>query len=88
MPDVRIAAATSTQQAFGDTLAALARDAEIGGRIVTAAPDVAVSTNLGGWINRAGVFATNASPDRHDVKRPLVWEPGRPGATSSSGSAR
>jgi pyruvate dehydrogenase E1 component len=78
-PDVRIAAATSTQQAFGDTLAALARDAEIGGRIVTAAPDVAVSTNLGGWINRAGVFATNASPDRHDVKRPLVWEPGPAG---------
>ena len=78
-PDIRIAAATSTQQAFGDTLAALARDPEIGGRIVTAAPDVAVSTNLGGWINRAGVFSTVAGPDRHDVKRPLVWEPGPAG---------
>ena len=31
IPDIRIAAATSTQQAFGDTLAALARDPEIGG---------------------------------------------------------
>ena len=36
---------------------ALARDPEIGGRIVTASPDVAVSTNLGGWINRVGVFS-------------------------------
>jgi pyruvate dehydrogenase E1 component len=79
VPDVRIAAATSTQQAFGDTLASLARDPEVGGRIVTAAPDVAVSTNLGGWINRAGVFSPHLAPDRHDVKRPLVWEPGPAG---------
>jgi pyruvate dehydrogenase E1 component len=79
VPDVRIAAATSTQQAFGDTLAALARDPEVGGRLVTAAPDVAVSTNLGGWINRAGVFAPNLAPDRHDVKKPLLWEPGPEG---------
>ena len=89
MPDIRIAAATSTQQAFGDTLAALARDPEVGGRIVTAAPDVAVSTNLGGWINRAGVFATacraptaTTSSDRSSGSR------ARPGATSSSASAR
>ena len=79
VPDVRIAAATSTQQAFGDTLAALARDPEVGGRLVTAAPDVAVSTNLGGWINRAGVYSPRAAPDRGDVKRPLVWEPGPAG---------
>jgi pyruvate dehydrogenase E1 component len=79
VPDIRIGAAISTQQAFGDTLAALARDPEIGGRLVTAAPDVAVSTNLGGWINRAGVFSPEAGPDRHDVKRPLVWEPGPAG---------
>ncbi len=79
VPDIRIAAASSTQQAFGDTLAALARDPELGRRIVTAAPDVAVSTNLGGWINRAGVFSARRSPDRGDVKRPLVWEPGPAG---------
>jgi len=79
VPDIRIAATTSTQQAFGDTLAALARDAEVGARIVTAAPDVAVSTNLGGWINRAGVFSAHAGPDRGDVRRPLVWEPGPAG---------
>ena len=78
-PDVRMAAATSTQQAFGDALAALARDPEVGGRIVTAAPDVAVSTNLGGWINRVGVFSAHAAPDRDDVTRPLVWKPGPAG---------
>lgn len=72
-PDVRIPARTSTQQTFGDTLAALARDASIGPRLVTAAPDVAVSTNLGGWINRAGVFATTDRPDTTETKRPLDW---------------
>lgn len=78
-PDVRIGAMTSTQQAFGDTMAALARDPQVGQRLVTSAPDVAVSTNLGGWINRAGVFATEAGPDRGDVKRPLAWTLGPTG---------
>ncbi len=79
VPDVRIPATTSTQQTFGDTLAALARDPDVGPRIVTAAPDVAVSTNLGGWINRAGVFASEDGPDRDDVKRPLAWTLGPAG---------
>jgi pyruvate dehydrogenase E1 component len=72
-PEVRIPARTSTQQTFGDTLASLARDPSVGPRLVTAAPDVAVSTNLGGWINRAGVFATADRPTDTDVKRPLDW---------------
>jgi len=78
-PDVRIPATTSTQQTFGDTLATLARDPLVGPRLVTAAPDVAVSTNLGGWINRAGVFAREEGPDRDDVKRPLTWTLGPAG---------
>jgi pyruvate dehydrogenase E1 component len=78
-PDVRIPARTSTQQTFGDTLAALARDAETGPRLVTAAPDVAVSTNLGGWINRAGVFAPDTGPDLAEEKRPLDWTLGPTG---------
>ena len=82
MPDVRIGPAdVSTQQAFGDTLAALARDPEIGGRIVTAAPDVAVSTNLGGWINRAGVFSPRRRPGpsrRHQRPLGLGAGAGRP----------
>jgi pyruvate dehydrogenase E1 component len=47
----------STQQAFGRTLARLADDSAVGPRVITASPDVAVSTSLGGWINRVGVFS-------------------------------
>ena len=47
----------STQEGFGRLLDDLARDS--GGfadRIVTASPDVTVSTNLGAWVNRRGLF--------------------------------
>jgi pyruvate dehydrogenase E1 component len=47
----------STQDAFGRVLVGLSRDPEIGRHLVTTAPDVATSTNLAGFINRAGVFA-------------------------------
>ncbi len=48
----------STQQGFGLILNALARsDHEIAGRIVTTSPDVTVSTNLGSWVNRRGLYA-------------------------------
>jgi pyruvate dehydrogenase E1 component len=47
----------STQQQFGRLLADIARSTpEVAERIVTVSPDVASSTNLGGWINRAGVW--------------------------------
>ncbi|MBT6206093.1 MAG: transketolase, partial [Rhodospirillaceae bacterium] len=47
----------STQQAFGNILNDIARsDAAIADHIVTTSPDVAVSTNLGPWINRRGLF--------------------------------
>jgi pyruvate dehydrogenase E1 component len=78
-PDVRIGAKASTQQTFGDTLAALARDPDVGQRLVTAAPDVAVSTNLGGWINRAGVFAPEDVPEIADGKRLVDWTLGPAG---------
>lgn len=48
---------TSTQQAFGRALAALARHEEVAPYLVTTSPDVATSTNLGAFINRMGVFA-------------------------------
>jgi pyruvate dehydrogenase E1 component len=48
----------STQQAFGRFFADLAREApEVAERVVTVSPDVGTSTNLGGWINRAGIWA-------------------------------
>jgi pyruvate dehydrogenase E1 component len=47
----------STQQAFGRFFVDLAHSApEVAARVVTVSPDVASSTNLGGWINRAGVW--------------------------------
>ena len=53
----------STQAAFGDILAEIGRGqgefAELAKRIVTTSPDVTVSTNLGPWVNRRGIF------DRH-----------------------
>jgi pyruvate dehydrogenase E1 component len=73
--DVRVAAKTSTQQVFGDTLAALARIPTIGPRIVTASPDVSVSTNLGGWINRVGVYSPKEAPKHDDAPKLLQWEP-------------
>jgi pyruvate dehydrogenase E1 component len=47
----------STQEGFGRILNDLAGgDSELAARIVTCSPDVTVSTNLGGWVNRRGVF--------------------------------
>ncbi|HEX3864795.1 MAG TPA: transketolase [Stellaceae bacterium] len=47
----------STQEAFGRILGSLASsDSQLAGRIVTTSPDVTVSTNLGGWVNRRGIF--------------------------------
>ena len=48
----------STQQALGRFFSDLSRDApEVAKRVVTVSPDVASSTNLGGWINRAGIWS-------------------------------
>jgi pyruvate dehydrogenase E1 component len=47
----------STQQTFGAVLSSLSRQCpELTRRIVTASPDVASSTNLGGWINKHEVW--------------------------------
>ena len=47
----------STQQAFGRFFVDLAHAApEVARRVVTVSPDVASSTNLGGWINRVGIW--------------------------------
>jgi pyruvate dehydrogenase E1 component len=53
----------STQEGFGRILYELAGgDSQLSRRIVTTSPDVSVSTNLGGWVNRRGIF------DRRDMK--------------------
>lgn len=48
----------STQQAFGRFFTDLAHAApEVAEHVVTVSPDVASSTNLGGWINRVGIWS-------------------------------
>ena len=54
----------STQQAFGRFFVDLVHEArEVAERVVTVSPDVASSTNLGGWINKGEIWSVG---DRRD----------------------
>ena len=53
---------SSSQEVFGRVLTEISRNEAIRPYLVTTAPDVATSTNLGGFINRHGIF-------NKDVKR-------------------
>ncbi len=46
----------ATQEMVGRILLDLSRVEGLAERVVTVSPDVSVSTNLGGWINKVGVF--------------------------------
>jgi len=63
VPRVPAGRKLATQAAFGEILAGIGRGegefAPMAARIVTTSPDVTVSTNLGPWVNRRGIF------DRH-----------------------
>ena len=60
----------STQTGFGALLNELARGTTpLAARIVTASPDVTVSTNLGPWVNRRGLFAREALADTFKSER-------------------
>jgi pyruvate dehydrogenase E1 component len=54
--NIRSSGIISTQEVFGRVLTQISRDEKIRPYLVTTAPDVATSTNLGGFINRTGVF--------------------------------
>jgi pyruvate dehydrogenase E1 component len=67
---VNIQPEMSTQTGFGALLNELAREtSELAGRIVTTSPDVTVSTNLGPWVNRRGLFAREALADTFKSER-------------------
>jgi pyruvate dehydrogenase E1 component len=70
-----VSGAVSTQEAFGRVLASLAYVEGVGDLIVTTAPDVSISTNLGGWINKRGVYAPTVRPDHGGADRLLKWAP-------------
>ena len=62
--DVAIQPSMSTQQGFGLLLHELGKStSELADRIVTTSPDVTVSTNLGAWVNRRGLFARDEMSD-------------------------
>jgi len=61
---VPIANPMSTQAGFGAILNELGKEhAAFAEHIVTTSPDVTVSTNLGAWVNRRGLFGLEASTD-------------------------
>ncbi len=73
---------TSTQQELGRLLAELPRTAaEVAARIVTVSPDVASSTNLGGWINKVGIWSLQEETDwfEDDPETLLRWRETRGG---------
>ncbi|WP_322511070.1 transketolase-like TK C-terminal-containing protein, partial [Chloroflexus sp.] len=64
----------STQDTFGRFLVRAADITGLRERIVTASPDVSVSTNLAGWINKTGVFSRSEEPDfETEAYRMLRW---------------
>ncbi|NNE23104.1 MAG: transketolase [Rhizobiales bacterium] len=64
LPLPEIKGAMSTQQGFGLLLQEIARsETLLADRIVTTSPDVTVSTNLGPWVNRRGLFAHDEVED-------------------------
>ena len=67
----------STQAAFGKFLDEIARQGgPLADRLVTTAPDVTVSTNLGGWVNRRGLFGRVSRGDafrEHNIPSTQKW---------------
>ena len=68
----------STQQGFGLLMHEIGKqDSEFARRIVTTSPDVTVSTNLGAWVNRRGLFARNEMADlfrKERIPSTFNWE--------------
>ncbi len=73
---------TTTQAALGRTLLDLIRaDPAVGARVVTVTPDVSSSTNLGGWVNKVGVWSFDDRKDwfTDDAETILHWREHRKG---------
>ncbi len=68
MPPIR--GAMSTQEGFGKILDLIAKsESELADRVMTTSPDVTVSTNLGPWVNRRGIFSRTARSDVFHERR-------------------
>ena len=75
--DVPMRPRMSTQDGFGRILNEIAQsETELADRIVTTSPDVTVSTNLGPWVNRRGIFSRSEASDtfaQESVVSPQKW---------------
>jgi pyruvate dehydrogenase E1 component len=69
-------AVMSTQTGFGLILNEIGKqNSALAERLVTASPDVTVSTNLGSWVNRRGLFARQSLADTFkDERIPSTFE--------------
>ena len=62
--ELTIPESMSTQAGFGTIMNNIGKlETTFAERIVTTSPDVTVSTNLGGWVNRRGLFSKEARGD-------------------------
>jgi len=76
--ELRLGKPVSTQEVFGRVLVDLSRDENVAKYLVTTAPDVATSTNLAGFINRAGVFSPQERREWQDDQL-VRWSEGPTG---------
>ncbi len=78
LPPVAARGDTSTQAGFGRILDEIAKaGGSLADQIVTTSPDVTVSTNLGGWVNRRGLFSMQSRDDvfkERGLMSPQRWE--------------
>jgi pyruvate dehydrogenase E1 component len=74
----RASTTMTTQAGFGLILSELASSEHpLADRIVTTAPDVTVSTNLGGWVNKRGLFSRDSLADtfrKEKIPSTFTWE--------------
>ena len=68
----------STQQGFGLLLNEIGKEkSDFASRIVTTSPDVTVSTNLGAWVNRRGLFSPAEMVDlfkKEKIPSTFAWD--------------
>ncbi len=79
---------TSTQAALGRALLDLSRVEGVAERLVTVSPDVSISTNLGGFINKVGVWGLEEETVYDAMEdSPLRWRVGPRGQHIEMGIA-
>jgi pyruvate dehydrogenase E1 component len=78
MPVLEVKGKATTQAGFGRILDEIARKGgPLADRILTTSADVTVSTNLGPWVNRRGLFSMESKEDvfkQRGLMSPQRWE--------------